>query len=83
MMTRDELKVLADLVSHCCTTGTTLTGKVLIDSSAIPERTDAMRLLITYGLMELASDKGRRVLAEWTPAGKEIMALRVTPPHSN
>jgi hypothetical protein len=84
-MTRDELRVLADLVHFCCSTETRNDGVVFVGSSAIPARAAAIRLLARYGLMEIGSDVGRNVRARWTDVATEIRsgADGAQPSHSN
>ena len=71
-MTKEELKILVDLVANYCGRDTKNTGEVFIDSGAIGINAAAMRLLIRYGLMEADTDVGRRVRARWTPAGRDL-----------
>jgi hypothetical protein len=71
-MTREELRVLADLVHFCRGTDTRNDGVVFVASGAIPARAAAIRLLAQYGLMEIGSDVGQNVRAKWTDAAIEI-----------
>ncbi|HEY4140187.1 MAG TPA: hypothetical protein VGM57_02170 [Pseudolabrys sp.] len=69
-MTKEELKVVADMVLQHCGRDTKDTGEKFVDSMAISANTDAMRLLSRYGLMEIDSEIGRRIRARWTAAGQ-------------
>jgi len=73
-MTRDELKVVVDMVHACCGGDTKLsTGEKVVDSGAIGTNAPAMRLLVQYGLMEVEDEAGRRIRASWTAAGQELL----------
>jgi hypothetical protein len=71
-MTKEELKVVVDMVSQFCGRDTKDTGERFVDSNAISANAAAMRLLVRYGLMEIDSEFGRRIRARWTAAGQEL-----------
>jgi len=72
-MTKDELKVIVDLVSAYCGKDTKNTGEVLVDSNAVGVNAAAMFLLVRYGLMEADTQAGRRIRARWTNTGRELL----------
>ncbi|WP_271585321.1 hypothetical protein [Bradyrhizobium sp. CCBAU 45389] len=72
-MTKEELKVIADLVVAYCGRDTKNTGEVLVDSGAIGVNAAAMYLLVRYGLMEADTQAGRRIRARWTAAGRDLL----------
>ncbi len=72
-MTKEELKVVVDLVTAYCGKDVKNTGETFVDSNAIGVNAAAMRLLVRYGLMEVDTQAGRRVRARWTPAGQELL----------
>lgn len=72
-MTKEELKVIVDMVHAYCGRDTKLsTGEKVVDSGAIQINAAAMRLLVHYGLMEVEDETGRRIRAKWTVAGQEL-----------
>lgn len=72
VMTKEELKVVVDLVSQYCGRDIKSTGERLIDSVAISTNAAAIQLLVRYGLMEVDTEVGRRIRARWTAAGQEL-----------
>jgi len=73
-MTRDELKVVVDVVHAYCGRDIKLsTGEEVVDSGAIGTNAAAMRLLVRYGLMEVDDEAGRRIRARWTAAVQELV----------